>query len=101
MQPIHVFCVTLALRLFQSTVVCTSFSPDEYWQSLEVAHRLVFGTGVLTWEWRDDARIRGFAHPLLFALLYKALALTQLDSTWLVETGVCICEERHSQHTAH
>ncbi|CAO1635987.1 unnamed protein product [Parajaminaea phylloscopi] len=29
----------------------TFFQPDEYWQSLEIAHRLVEGYGYLTWEW--------------------------------------------------
>lgn len=29
-----------------------------------------------TWEWQADAQIRGFAHPAVFALLYKLLELT-------------------------
>lgn len=37
-----------------------------------------------TWEWAGDAQIRGFAHPGLFALLYKALAL-------LVRACLCMC----------
>lgn len=28
-----------------------------------------------TWEWGSDAQIRGYAHPGLFALFYKLLAL--------------------------
>lgn len=28
-----------------------------------------------TWEWQDDAQIRGFAHPAIYAALYKALQL--------------------------
>ena len=35
------FC--LAARIVNSLVVQTYFNPDEHWQSLEVAHRLVFG----------------------------------------------------------
>lgn len=30
----------------------TFFQPDEYYQSLEPAHRFVWGTGFETWEWR-------------------------------------------------
>jgi hypothetical protein len=30
--------------------------PDEIFQTLEPAHRLVFGYGVVTWEWRTGAR---------------------------------------------
>ena len=28
----------------------TWYVPDETWQSVEVAHRVVWGRGVLTWE---------------------------------------------------
>ena len=64
----------LLLCLYRATnalLVSTYFNPDEYWQSLEVAHRSAFGYGELTWEWQDDARIRGYLHPLLFAAFYK------------------------------
>ena len=37
-------CV-LAFRLANACVLQTSFEPDEYWQSLEVAHHIVFGYG--------------------------------------------------------
>ena len=30
-------------RVANALAIRTAFSPDEYWQSLEVAHRLVFG----------------------------------------------------------
>ena len=30
-------------RIVNALVIRTAFSPDEYWQSLEVAHRIVFG----------------------------------------------------------
>lgn len=33
----------LLWRVCNVLLVQTAFSPDEYWQSLEVAHRLVFG----------------------------------------------------------
>lgn len=72
----------LFLYLFSFRLVCalllqTYFSPDEYWQSLEVAHSMVFGYGHLTWEWRE--KIRGILHPLIFAILYKVLKIFSLD----------------------
>ncbi|TMW60845.1 hypothetical protein Poli38472_000887 [Pythium oligandrum] len=82
--------VWLAIALFRvwnALFVRTAFNPDEYWQSTEVAHRMVFGYGYLTWEWQDDARLRGYAHPALFALLYKALELLGLDSRWAIAYG--------------
>ncbi|KAF9579497.1 glycosylphosphatidylinositol anchor biosynthesis, partial [Lunasporangiospora selenospora] len=59
----------------------TYFSPDEYWQALEVAHQITFGQGYLTWEW--DVRLRSVLHPLVFAALYKVLDLLSLDNDTL------------------
>eukprot|EP00727_Mastigamoeba_balamuthi_P005162 m51a1_g14644 hypothetical protein (588) ;mRNA; r:66051-68884 len=76
--------------LFVWRVVCglalvrTYYDPDEYWQALEPAHALAYGYGRATWEWLPPARIRGWAHPLLFALLYRLLALLRLDAPWAV-----------------
>jgi phosphatidylinositol glycan class B len=33
----------LIFRIINCLIICTAFDPDEYWQSLEVAHRIVFG----------------------------------------------------------
>lgn len=38
-----VVALCLAWRIANALLICTAFSPDEYWQSLEVAHRIVFG----------------------------------------------------------
>ncbi|KAM9861354.1 GPI mannosyltransferase 3 [Aulostomus maculatus] len=75
-----VFSVTF--RLINCFLVQTSFVPDEYWQSLEVAHRMVFNYGYLTWEWK--AGIRGFSYPLVFAFIYKLLHLVDCDSVYLL-----------------
>jgi phosphatidylinositol glycan class B len=112
-------------RVINCLLIFTSFDPDEYWQSLEVAHRIIFGSiikhfiwyfiiefsvssdqniwlrilkiflslvsfnffvffryGYLTWEWQEG--LRSYLHPLLFALLYKVLQLTKLDTAWTV-----------------
>ena len=39
------FWAIWAWRAAQAVLVCTYFNPDEYWQSLEVAHEMVFGCG--------------------------------------------------------
>ncbi|KAL2611148.1 hypothetical protein R1flu_022840 [Riccia fluitans] len=77
-----VWRVCLVARLLNALLVRTYFNPDEHWQSLEVAHRMVFGYGHLTWEW--DKGIRSYVHPLIFAALYKVLAITGLDTPWLM-----------------
>ena len=68
-----IFLLSLSLRILNALISRTFFQPDEYWQSLEVAHRLVFGYGYQTWEWRDLAGlggIRSALYPLLFVPVY-------------------------------
>jgi len=58
--------------------VWTQFDPDEFWQAHEVAHRLVYGYGHLTWEWTHA--IRSHVHVLPFALAMWGLRLLRLDT---------------------
>ena len=57
---------------------------DETYQSVEVAHKLVFGTGYLTWEWTTPNPIRSYIHPLLFSVLFYIIKVLGLDSLELV-----------------
>ena len=70
--------LVVSLRLLNAILVTTQLDPDEWWQAPEVAHRLVFGCGVLTWEWEHG--LRGYAHVLPFALGMQALKVLRLDS---------------------
>jgi hypothetical protein len=39
----------ISYRIANSLLIHTFFNPDEYWQSLEVAHQVVFGyPGIVT-----------------------------------------------------
>lgn len=76
------FLGLLAFRISNALLIQTSFVPDEYWQSLEVAHNMVFGYGYLTWEWKHG--LRGYLHPFVFACLYKFLHIFGLDSRILL-----------------
>lgn len=69
--------IRLALALFSRSF----FVPDEYFQSLEPAHRLVFGYGHLTWEWVSPKPIRSFIYPLLYAPIYAILKVLSLDTS--------------------
>ena len=42
-RPLAVFAAALLIRCVHALLVQTAFNPDEYWQSLEVAHNAVFG----------------------------------------------------------
>ncbi|XP_059212503.1 GPI mannosyltransferase 3 [Centropristis striata] len=73
---------SVVFRLMNCFLVQSSFVPDEYWQSLEVSHRMVFNYGYLTWEWK--AGIRGFIYPLFFAVIYKILHVINYDLVHLL-----------------
>ncbi|KAL1332609.1 hypothetical protein HN51_061385 [Arachis hypogaea] len=74
----RVFFFCLVFRMLNSLLVQTYFNPDEHWQGPEVAHRIAFGYGHLTWEWKRG--IRSYLHPLLFVPLYRVLAFLHLDT---------------------
>ena len=40
---------------------------------IQVAHKLVFGYGHLTWEWQEG--LRSYLHPLIFAFLFNVSTL--------------------------
>ncbi|KAI8993328.1 Alg9-like mannosyltransferase family-domain-containing protein [Pilobolus umbonatus] len=81
-SKILVFVICLFFRLINVHFTQTYDNPDEYWQSQEVAHHLVFGYGYLTWEWQEQ--IRSYAHPLILAVIYKIIQLFGLDDTYLL-----------------
>ncbi|XP_076260440.1 phosphatidylinositol glycan anchor biosynthesis class B [Rhynchophorus ferrugineus] len=75
---VKVFLLFAVVRFSSVFIVQTFFVPDEYYQSLEVAHKLAFGYGYLTWEWTQG--IRSYFYPLVFAVPYKILYYLGLDS---------------------
>lgn len=71
----------LVVRLLNIFGIRTSFVPDEYWQSLEVAYHYVYGLSYITWEWQVG--LRSFAYPGIFALLYKAMHVLGINNIQL------------------
>lgn len=81
----NIFFIMLVFRVFNSIFISTFFDPDEYYQSLEVAHNIVFKRGYVTWEWRH--MIRGYAHPLIFVFVYKVIQLLKLQDSIIIIWG--------------
>ena len=48
--------VAWAVRLLPMLLDPSGSRPDEIFQSLEPAHRLLTGWGIVSWEWRDGIR---------------------------------------------
>lgn len=78
MKNIDVFVLFVLVRLLSVVIVQTWFVPDEYWQSLEVAHKLAFNYGYLTWEW--VLGIRSYVQPLIISFVYKILQFCYADN---------------------
>ena len=70
--------VGAALRLWLAFNDDGVFWPDEIYQSLEPAHRAVFGYGLLAWEFIDGAR--NWTFPGLIAGILKLATLAGIDS---------------------
>lgn len=71
--------VIFPFRLMNALTIRTFFQPDEYYQSIEIAHHLVFGTGYVTWEWKQH--LRSAIHPLIYAGGY-----------WVAKMGPLRCQ---------
>ena len=76
--------VALTWRITLAIFTCTFFQPDEFYQSLEVAHRAVFGYGHLTWEWASTPPIRSPFFPSLYMPIYWIIKVMNLDSGYAV-----------------
>lgn len=65
-----VFLIALLLRVGVAMRAPGLAHPDEIFQTQEPAHRLAYGYGIITWEWRDG--IRSWAFPAILAALMRA-----------------------------
>jgi GPI mannosyltransferase 3 len=81
--------IAATVRILQALLTRTFFQPDEYFQSLEVAHRAVFGYGQLTWEWSIDQPIRSILFPSVWIPVYWILSITGLHETSALVSWFC------------
>ena len=88
MKTRFVFLLAVTVRVLIALSTQTFFQPDEFFQSLEVAHSFVFGYGHLTWEWLSEHTIRSILYPAINAPIYYVLKTTGLDETRLL-VGQC------------
>lgn len=84
LKPSRLFGLLVIFRIVNAVLCRTTFHADEYYQSLEIAHKLVFGYGWETWEWNPAVALRSPLHPLLFVPGYWILKVLGLDQTFLL-----------------
>jgi GPI mannosyltransferase 3 len=83
------FGFALALRIGLALGSPNIFFPDEIFQTLEPAHRLVFGYGVIPWEWRLG--IRSWVFPAFLAGVMRAASWLHTDPAgYLLATTVVL-----------
>ena len=70
--------LAISIRVLVALCTRTFFQPDEYFQSLEPAHQLVFGYGHLTWEWLTAHPIRSIVYPAINVHVFWILKITGL-----------------------
>jgi phosphatidylinositol glycan class B len=81
----------LAIRLFIAIVFPNTYAPDEIFQYIEQAHRLVFGQGVVPWEYQVG--LRSWLIPLLLAApmaLAHWCTPTPLAGLMLIRVLLCL-----------
>ncbi|MCP8938437.1 hypothetical protein NK718_07905 [Alsobacter sp. SYSU M60028] len=78
--------LALALRLAAAFALPNIVHPDEIFQTLEPAHRLWTGWGLVTWEWR--AGIRSWLFPGFLAGMMTGLGA--LGASWPVVLGAIV-----------
>lgn len=84
-RPLRSRKLLVALFLYRLVLclsVLTAESPDEWWQSEEVAYYMVFGRGQLTWEWQQG--IRSYVFPFFYAAPLFLLKWSGLDTAMTV-----------------
>ena len=72
----NIFFSILAFRLLNAFTTKTFIQADEFFQLLEPAHQLVFGYGLMSWEWKE--KLRPSIHQLIVATVYKRVWLLGL-----------------------
>jgi len=84
-----VLLVALAVRLWIVATHTYVVWPDETFQYLEPAHRLLFGSGVITWEFLDG--IRSWFLPGIITGVMGLVSLVDPDSTAYVLVLRLLC----------
>ena len=64
------FIIITCLRISQLFLDYNYDHPDEYWQGSEVAHKIYYGFGYLSWEWTMDEPIRSPVYQLYLTIGY-------------------------------
>ena len=83
-----IFALSLFVRIYAANTSLAQIYPDEIFQTIEPAHKLVFGRGITYWEFKYGARSWFF--PGILAGAYKILDLIGVKDPLSINVGVKI-----------
>ena len=83
-----IFSLAFLVRIYASCTSIAQIYPDEIFQTLEPAHKLVFGRGITYWEFKVGARSWFF--PGILAGVYKILDTIAVKDPLSINIGIKI-----------
>ena len=83
-----IFVLSIFVRIYASMTSFAQIFPDEIFQTLEPAHKLVFGRGITYWEFKVGAR--SWLLPGIIAGIYKFLDFIGVKDPLYINVGVKI-----------
>lgn len=83
-----IFALSLFVRIYASMTSIAQIFPDEIFQTLEPAHKLIFGKGITYWEFKVGAR--SWLLPGIIAGIYKFLDVAGVKDPLYINIGVKI-----------
>jgi hypothetical protein len=85
-----ILALAFFLRLGAALEFRNLFWSDELFQSLEPAHKLAYGYGITTWEWREGTR--SWVLPAVLAGVMRLTdGLGPGSSGYLIAITICLC----------
>ncbi|MBO4698028.1 glycosyltransferase family 39 protein [bacterium] len=83
-----IFMLSLLVRIYAANTSIAQVYPDEIFQTIEPAHKLVFGRGITYWEFKYGARSWFF--PGILAGAYKILDAIGVKDPLSINIGIKI-----------
>ena len=83
-----IFVLSLFVRIYASMTSIAQIFPDEIFQTLEPAHKLIFGKGITFWEFKVGAR--SWFLPGIIAGIYKTLDFFGVKDPLYINVGIKI-----------
>ena len=66
------FTKILVFRIIYALITITSFAPDEYYQTVEQAYKIIYRTDISsTWEWWPNNKLRSYVLILPYIILFR------------------------------